>query len=65
LIAESVLLAAVGTLPGDAIAGHAPQVLVHALLADAESATALPAEHEALSAALTLPWRFSAPPFSW
>jgi len=64
LVAESVLIAAVGTLPGDTVAGHAPQVLVHTILADAEAAAAPPAEHERLPAALALPGAFAAPS-SW
>jgi hypothetical protein len=61
LIAEAVLIAAVGTLPGNAVAGHAPQILVHAVLADTEAAAALPAEDERLPAALALPGRLLAP----
>ena len=53
LISEAVPIAAVGTLPDDSVAGHAPQILVHAILADTEAAAALPAEQEFLSAALT------------
>jgi hypothetical protein len=63
LIAESVLIAAVGALPGDAVAGHAPKILVHAILADAEAAAAPPAEHEHLPAALALLGGFAAPAF--
>ena len=44
LVAESVLGAAVGTLPGDAVAGHAPLVFIHALLADGKAAPAAPAK---------------------
>jgi hypothetical protein len=40
-------------LPGNPVAGHAPQVLVHAILTNAEPAAAPPAEDEFLSAALT------------
>ena len=54
MIAESVLVAAVGALPGDTVAGHTPKVLVHAILADAEAAAALPTEHKCLVAALAL-----------
>lgn len=63
LVAKTVLLAAVGALPGDTVAGHAPQVLVHAILADAEAAAAPPAEHERLPAALALLRGFAAPSF--
>ena len=54
MIAKPVLIAAVGALPGNAVAGHTPQILVHAILADTEAAAAMPAEQEFFSAALTL-----------
>jgi len=41
-------------LPDNSVAGHAPQILVHAILADAEAAAALPAEQKFIAAALTL-----------
>ena len=44
LVTETVLAAAVRAFPGDVIAGHAPQVLMHARLADQKAATATPAE---------------------
>ena len=52
LISEAVLAAAVGALPGDAVARHPPDILVHADLADAETATAGPAEGLGLPAAV-------------
>jgi hypothetical protein len=64
LIAESVLVAAVGALPRDAVAGHAPQILIHAILADAETAPALPAEHEFPAAAMAKSRGLAAPSFS-
>jgi hypothetical protein len=53
LVAEPVLGAAIGTLPGDAVAGHAPDILIHAGLADAEAAAAAPAEGLRPAAAMT------------
>jgi len=35
---EGKYSAAVGAGPGDVVAGHAPEVIVHAFLADVESA---------------------------
>ena len=54
LIAEAVELAAVGALPGDMVARHAPDIFLHAALADFEPAAAAPAEAESLAAAVTL-----------
>jgi hypothetical protein len=51
-------------LPDNSVAGHAPQILVHAILADTEAAAALPAEQEFLSAALALFRGFGAASFS-
>lgn len=61
LITETVLSAAIGALPGDPVAGHAPDIFVHAGLADAESASASPAKEEFLPAAVALLKRFAAP----
>jgi hypothetical protein len=61
LIAETVLIPAVGALPGNAVAGHAPQILMHAILTNAEPAAALPAEHEFLAAAHALQGAFATP----
>ena len=53
LVAEAVLAAAVGALPGYTVAGHAPDVLVHARLAYPEAAAAGPAEGSCRTAAMT------------
>jgi hypothetical protein len=42
-------------LPGDAITGHAPDIIPHALLADSETAPAGPAERGGLAAAVADP----------
>lgn len=42
LIPETVLCSAVRADPGDAVAGKAPEILHHAVLADGEAAPALP-----------------------
>lgn len=52
LVAKSVITAAIRALPSDAVAGHAPDIFVHAHLADTESATALPTKWEVLPAAV-------------
>jgi len=44
LVSKAVLGTAAGALPGDIVAGHAPQVLMHARLTDQKAATATPAE---------------------
>ncbi|MBI5894538.1 MAG: hypothetical protein HZB24_00485 [Desulfobacterales bacterium] len=54
LISEAVEFAAVGALPGYVVARHAPDILLHAALADFESAAAAPAEGEYLAAAMAL-----------
>jgi len=64
LIAEPVLAAAIGALPGDAVARHAPHIFVHAGLADAETAAALPAKGERLPATVALLNRVAAFVFS-
>lgn len=61
LIAKTVLSTAIGALPGDPVAGHAPDIFMHAGLADAESTSALPAKREFLPAAVALLERFAAP----
>jgi len=51
LIAEPVPFAAIRALPGDVVAGKAPEVLVHAVLADLKIAMATtPAEQGLLPA---------------
>jgi hypothetical protein len=52
LIPEPVLAAAVRTLPGNAVAGHAPHIFMHAFLADHKSAAAAPAEGNFFSTAM-------------
>jgi hypothetical protein len=54
LVAVSVLPAAIRAFPGNSVAGHPPLVFIHTSLADGESAPAIPAEHEGLSAAMAL-----------
>jgi hypothetical protein len=54
------LAPAIRAIPGDAVAGKAPEVFLHAVLADIESATAMPAKGEILFAAMALPY-FLAP----
>jgi hypothetical protein len=61
LITKTVLVAAIGALPGDPVAGHAPDILIHTGLADAESTSALPAKGKFLSAAVALLKRLAAP----
>jgi len=52
LIAKPILIPAVRALPGDGIAGHAPQVFLHTFLTNTESAPAPPAEGKFPSAAV-------------
>jgi len=54
LVAIAVLGATVRAGPGDAVAGQAPGIFMHAGLAHGEPAPAVPAEHEHLSAAMAL-----------
>jgi hypothetical protein len=44
LIPQAILTPAVRALPGDAVAGHAPEIFLHAILADGEPTPASPAE---------------------
>jgi len=46
------LIPAIRALPGNGIAGHAPNIFLHALLADTETATASPAKRKFLAAAV-------------
>jgi len=55
LVAESVLFAALRTVPENAVAGHAPEVFIHAGLADGKPAPAGPGEHRRISATVTGP----------
>jgi len=52
LVPEPILIPAVRALPGDGIAGHAPDVFIHTFLADVETAPALPAEAKFFAAAV-------------
>lgn len=53
LIAKSILPAAIRTLPGNGIAGHSPEVFMHAILTDAETASTCPTKCKLLPTALT------------
>jgi len=53
LISKAVLSAAIRTFPGDAVAGHTPEIFLHAVLADGKSAPASPAERRGRAAAGT------------
>ena len=55
LITVSVLGAAIGTLPGYSITGHAPLIFIHTYLAHGETAPAGPAEGSLLPAAVAFP----------
>ena len=52
LISEAVPPAAIGTLPGDAVAGHSPEIFIHASLTNGKSAPALPIERKCFSTAM-------------
>jgi hypothetical protein len=54
LVSVPVLIAAIRAFPGNPVAGHPPLVFIHAGLADGESATAVPAEHERFPTAMAL-----------
>lgn len=45
------MVSAIRTLPGNAITGHSPEVFLHAVLADGESAPTSPAKRRMLAAA--------------
>jgi hypothetical protein len=60
LIPKPIHLPAIGALPGDVVAGHAPHIFIHAVLTDGEAATACPAEPEGLAAAMALLFTWSA-----
>jgi len=51
LVSIAVLVSAIRTLPGNTITGHSPEVFLHTVLADRESATTSPAERRMLAAA--------------
>ena len=52
MVPEPILIPAVRALPGDGIAGHAPDVFIHTFLADVETAATAPAEAKLLAAAV-------------
>jgi len=54
LITISVLVTTIRTFPDNSVAGHAPEILIHAFLAHGKPAPAIPAEHKGLPAAMTL-----------
>jgi len=58
------LFPTIRTLPGDSVTGHAPLVVIHALLAHGEPTPALPAEDKFPAAAVTQHWLFISPFFS-
>jgi hypothetical protein len=60
LVPESILITAIRALPGDAVAGHAPNVIVHTFLANFKTAAATPAENELPAAAVALMQRLPA-----
>ena len=60
LVAKSILIPAVRTLPGDGVAGHAPDIFVHTFLADIETAATPPAECEVPAAAMAAIFEVSA-----
>jgi hypothetical protein len=60
LIAKSILVSAVRTLPGDGIAGHAPYVFIHTSLANIEAASTAPTEAKFFAAAVALKAALSA-----
>jgi hypothetical protein len=44
LIPKPILVPTIRALPGDGVAGHPPNVFIHAFLTDVEAAAALPAK---------------------
>ena len=52
LVAETVLITAIGTLPCNAVAGHTPYIVHRTRLADAETAPTSPAEPKGRTAAV-------------
>jgi hypothetical protein len=49
LVAKAILLPTIRAIPGYPVAGHPPEVFIHAILADAEAAAALPEKMRILS----------------
>jgi len=52
LIPKPILIPAIRALPGNGIAGHAPDIFRHTFLANAETASAAPAETKFFTAAV-------------
>ena len=52
LVPKPILVPAIRALPGDGIAGHPPDVFIHAFLTDMEAAPALPAKAKFPAAAV-------------
>jgi hypothetical protein len=52
LVPQPILVPAVGALPGDGIAGHAPYVFIHTFLANMESTSTAPAKAKFFAAAV-------------
>jgi hypothetical protein len=52
LVPKPVLIPAIRALPGNGIAGHAPDIFRHTFLADGETAAAAPAETKFFTAAV-------------
>jgi len=53
LIPESVLFTTIRAFPGNPVAGHSPEIFIHAVLAHGKRTPAIPAEHNGLTAAVT------------
>jgi hypothetical protein len=54
LIAKSVLFTTIRTLPGNPVAGHTPNIFIHAFLAYGKPASAIPAKYKNLLTAMAL-----------
>jgi hypothetical protein len=63
LVAVSILLPTISALPGDSIAGHAPLIVIHTLLAYGKPTSAIPAKDKCFAAAVTLFYSFIPPLF--
>jgi len=65
LISETALFAAIRTSPGNSVARHPPQVLLHALRAYLKTAATCPAERHFLAAQVAKIFLFLSPSGSW
>jgi hypothetical protein len=54
LVAQTILPATIRTIPGNPVAGHPPEIFIHAVLADAETAPALPVKMRVLTATMAV-----------